>query len=348
MRYPYPRPHRNSDRRTARRSGRRVRVRPRQRGHDRRGRDRQRRRRGRHDGREGPRRAAQRAAGPAQPPGGRPIRGQEVQAHAAAGLDRRRHRGLRAPRGRRLPRGQHVHPRLARGPRRGARPAPGRQDHLVAPGRAQARPPRAEGPGPPGRRREAGPRERQRRPRRPSKDGLEVRAARLQRDLERELLDSGASRRVKVRTETVKPDVSTEQLAEKYPAVLVVNRSAFQLTLYKNLKLAKTYGVAIGQVGLETPAGLYHIQNKAVNPAWTMPNSDWVAPADRGKVVPGGTAENPLKARWLGIFAGAGIHGTDAESSIGTAASHGCVRMRIPDVIELYDQVPVGAPIFIA
>jgi lipoprotein-anchoring transpeptidase ErfK/SrfK len=79
-----------------------------------------------------------------------------------------------------------------------------------------------------------------------------------------------------------------------------------------------------------------------------MPNSDWVAPKDRGKVVPGGTPENPLKARWLGIFAGAGIHGTDADSSIGTAASHGCVRMRIPDVIELYDQVPVGAPIYIA
>jgi len=182
----------------------------------------------------------------------------------------------------------------------------------------------------------------------PSRDGLEVRASRLRRDLERELLDAGATRRVKVRTETVKPKVSTDQLAEKYPAVLVVNRGAFQLTLYKNLKRAKTYGVAIGQVGLETPAGLYHIQNKAVNPAWTMPNSDWVAAADRGKVVPGGTAENPLKARWLGIFDGAGIHGTDAASSIGTAASHGCVRMRIPDVIELYDQVPVGAPIYIA
>ena len=37
-----------------------------------------------------------------------------------------------------------------------------------------------------------------------------------------------------------------------------------------------------------------------------------------------------------------------ADSSIGTAASHGCVRMRIPDVVELYDQVPVGAPIYIA
>jgi len=183
----------------------------------------------------------------------------------------------------------------------------------------------------------------------PSKDGRAVRAARLRRDLERELLDSSGGRRlVRVRTSVVQPEVSTADLAKKYPAVLIVNRSSFSLTLYRDLKLAKTYKVAIGKVGLETPAGLYHIQNKAVNPAWTMPNSDWVAPKDRGKVVPGGTAENPLKARWLGIFAGAGIHGTDAESSIGTAASHGCVRMRIPDVIDLYDQVPVGAPIYIA
>jgi hypothetical protein len=182
----------------------------------------------------------------------------------------------------------------------------------------------------------------------PSKDGREVRAARLRRDLERELLDSGSRRVVRVRTSVLEPEVTTKDLAKKYPAVLIVNRGSFELTLYKNLKPAKTYGIAIGQVGLETPAGLYHIQNKAVNPAWTMPNSDWVAPKDRGKVVPGGTAENPLKARWLGIFDGAGIHGTDAVSSIGTAASHGCVRMRIPDVIELYDQVPVGAPIYIA
>ena len=182
----------------------------------------------------------------------------------------------------------------------------------------------------------------------PSKDGREVRAARLRRDLERELLDSGNRRLVRVRTSVVEPEVTTEDLAKKYPAVVIVSRGSFQLTLYKNLKPAKTYGIAVGQVGLETPAGLYHIQNKAVNPAWTMPNSDWVAASDRGKVVPGGTPENPLKARWLGIYDGAGIHGTDAESSIGTAASHGCVRMRIPDVIELYDQVPVGAPIYIA
>jgi lipoprotein-anchoring transpeptidase ErfK/SrfK len=181
-----------------------------------------------------------------------------------------------------------------------------------------------------------------------SEDGRRVLAKQLKREVRRRLLDVGADKTVMARTEVVKPEVTTEELAEKYPAILVVDRPNFRLTLYKNLKLAKTYNVAIGAVGLETPAGLYHIQNKAVNPAWTMPNSDWVAPGDRGKVIPGGVPENPLKARWLGIFDGAGIHGTDNEASIGTAASHGCVRMRIPDVIDLYDQVPVGAPIYIA
>ena len=57
-------------------------------------------------------------------------------------------------------------------------------------------------------------------------------------------------------------------------------------------------------------------------------------------MVPGGAADNPLKARWMGIFDGAGIHGTDDTGSLGSAASHGCVRMSVPDVIDLYDQVP--------
>jgi lipoprotein-anchoring transpeptidase ErfK/SrfK len=182
---------------------------------------------------------------------------------------------------------------------------------------------------------------------RESKDGRRLLANRLRRQVRARLLDVGADKSVRARTEVVKPKVTTEELAEKYPAILFVNRSGFQLTLYKNLKLAKTYGIAVGQIGLETPAGLYHIQNKAVNPAWSVPNSDWAGDL-AGTVVPGGTPQNPLKARWLGIFDGAGIHGTDATSSIGTAASHGCIRMLIPDVIELYDQVPVGAPIYIS
>ena len=88
------------------------------------------------------------------------------------------------------------------------------------------------------------------------------------------------------------------------------------------------------------------MQNKAVNPAWHVPNSAWAGKL-AGKVIPGGVPDNPLKSRWLGIYDGAGIHGTADVASLGTAASHGCIRMAVPDVEELYDQVPVQTPVFI-
>jgi len=180
-----------------------------------------------------------------------------------------------------------------------------------------------------------------------SESGLRVRDVTLRRALKAELLDRGDRAPVSVKTKVVKPKITTKQLAEKYPAIIIVNRSAFKLTLYKKLKPAKTYSIAVGQVGLETPAGLYNVQNKAVNPAWHVPDSAWAGDL-AGQTIPAGDPGNPIKARWLGIFDGAGIHGTDAEGSLGTAASHGCIRMRIPDVEELYDQVPVGAPVYIA
>jgi L,D-transpeptidase-like protein/putative peptidoglycan binding protein len=157
----------------------------------------------------------------------------------------------------------------------------------------------------------------------------------------------GADRTVRAPVRILKPKVTQAELAAKYPVLLIADRYNFKLRLYKNLSLQKEYTVAVGAVGFDTPAGLYHIQNKAVDPAWHVPNSDWAGDL-AGTIVPGGTAENPLKARWLGIFDGAGIHGTDQTYSLGSAASHGCIRMAIPDVIELYDQVPVGAPIYIA
>jgi lipoprotein-anchoring transpeptidase ErfK/SrfK len=179
------------------------------------------------------------------------------------------------------------------------------------------------------------------------KTGVKVERPQLERSIEQALSVPGVDRRVQAPIRVVQPKVTRADLAEKYPVLLVVNRGTFQLSFYKRLELQRAYTVAIGAVGFDTPAGMYHIQNKAVNPAWSVPNSDW-AGSLAGTVVPGGVPENPLKARWLGIYDGAGIHGTDQTYSLGTAASHGCVRMAIPDVIELYDQVPVGAPIYIA
>ena len=177
-------------------------------------------------------------------------------------------------------------------------------------------------------------------------NGLKVKAGLLRQRLAQALTIPGVGRRVKAPVKVTRPKVTQAQLADKYPVVLVADRSNFELRLYKQLTLVKEYTVAVGAIGFDTPAGLYHIQNKAVNPTWTVPNSAWAGDL-AGKVVPPGP-DNPLKARWLGIFDGAGIHGTDETYSLGHAASHGCLRMAIPDVIELYDQVPVGAPIYIA
>jgi lipoprotein-anchoring transpeptidase ErfK/SrfK len=179
-----------------------------------------------------------------------------------------------------------------------------------------------------------------------SKDGLAVRAAQLRDQLSQLIVRPTTRRTVDIRTRRVEPDVSTKDLARKYPAIVIVNRSQFRLTLYKDLRPARTYRIAVGAAGLETPQGLYHVQNKAENPAWHVPDSDWAGKL-AGKVIPADDPKNPIKARWMGIYDGAGIHGTDAVSSLGTAASHGCIRMAIPDVKELYDDVPVQSPVYI-
>jgi hypothetical protein len=180
-----------------------------------------------------------------------------------------------------------------------------------------------------------------------AKAGRRLNTRRLERQLHRRLIDFGGSRTVTAQTARVAPSVTDDELERRYPAVLIVDRQSFTLTLYKGLKEAKRYQVAVGKVGMETPSGLYQIQNKAVNPAWHVPDSEWAGDL-AGKVIAGDDPENPIKARWMGIYDGAGIHGTDADDSIGSAASHGCIRMRIPEVIELYDDVPVKAPVYIA
>ena len=49
----------------------------------------------------------------------------------------------------------------------------------------------------------------------------------------------------------------------------------------------------------------------------------------------------------MGVVGGVGIHGTGMEWSIGTRASHGCIRMRVADVIDLFGRVPIGTPVYI-
>jgi len=176
-------------------------------------------------------------------------------------------------------------------------------------------------------------------------DGRKLRDDLLTRQLEAAVLNASADHTIAARTHRTKPKVTTGEVAGAYPSYLTLDRGTFTLRLWKHLKLAKSYTVAVGQEGLETPEGLYHIQEKQVNPSWHVPDSAW-AGSLAGQVIPPGPAD-PIKARWMGIFEGAGIHGTDETWSLGSAASHGCIRMSIPDVIELYPQVEVGTPIYI-
>ena len=177
-----------------------------------------------------------------------------------------------------------------------------------------------------------------------SQSGIEVDDSQLRKEVEA-ALQHPSERTVKAEVDKIKPDVTTAEVAEKYPTYMVVDRANFTLTLYRNLEQEKQYTVAIGAQGFDTPAGLYNIQNKEVDPVWNVPDSDWAGKL-AGQTIPPGP-DNPLKARWMGIYDGAGIHGTDDTASLGSAASHGCVRMAVPDVIELYDRVDVGTPIYI-
>ena len=177
------------------------------------------------------------------------------------------------------------------------------------------------------------------------REGRVVDRARLERLLAGALARRGGERRVTAPTIVTEPEVTSAELGERYPYFITVDRKRFRLHFYKRLRRVKSYVIAVGRIGAETPEGLYRIQNKAVDPAWSVPDRPW-AGALAGRVIPPGP-DNPIKARWLGIYDGAGVHGTDETASLGSAASRGCIRMSIPEVKELYRQVPVNAPIYV-
>jgi lipoprotein-anchoring transpeptidase ErfK/SrfK len=179
----------------------------------------------------------------------------------------------------------------------------------------------------------------------PSHTGIAVQKRFLAARILRQLRDPASHHFALVPTRTLRPHVSLARLTYKYQKFITIDRANFRLLLWKNLRLARTYRIAVGRQGLETPAGLYEINDRQVNPSWHVPNSAWAGDL-AGRVIPPGP-DDPIKARWLGFYNGAGIHGTDEISSLGTAASHGCIRMSIPDVEELFPQVPLHTPIYV-
>jgi lipoprotein-anchoring transpeptidase ErfK/SrfK len=182
----------------------------------------------------------------------------------------------------------------------------------------------------------------------PSRPGRALNEGALKRALASALVFPSHSADIPATTRPVAPKVSSAQLAQKQAAYIIVDRHDHVLRFYQHLKLTHSYPIAVGKQGLETPQGLYDVQWKQTNPSWYVPNSAWAGKL-AGKVIPPGP-DDPIKARWMAFNGGAGIHGIDPSEygSIGHDASHGCVRMRIPDVISLYAHTPVGTPVYVA
>jgi lipoprotein-anchoring transpeptidase ErfK/SrfK len=182
----------------------------------------------------------------------------------------------------------------------------------------------------------------------PSRAGRALNEGALKRALASALVFPSHSADIPATTKPVAPKVSSAQLAQKEAAYIIVDRHDHVLRFYQHLKLTHSYPIAVGRQGLETPQGLYDVQWKQTNPSWYVPNSAWAGKL-AGKTIPPGP-DDPIKARWMAFNGGAGIHGIDPSEygSIGHDASHGCVRMRIPDVISLYARTPVGTPVYVA
>jgi lipoprotein-anchoring transpeptidase ErfK/SrfK len=143
----------------------------------------------------------------------------------------------------------------------------------------------------------------------------------------------------------IRPRITARQVG---PAV-VIKRGSRRLHLYRGSSAGKmnrvrSFPVAVGQPAWPTPLGSFSIRTKTRNPWWYPPNQPWAAGAQPIPPGPG----NPLGTRWMGLnIGGVGIHGTYNSGSIGTAASHGCIRMHIASAEWLFERVRIGTPVYI-
>jgi lipoprotein-anchoring transpeptidase ErfK/SrfK len=174
---------------------------------------------------------------------------------------------------------------------------------------------------------------------REGKPGLAVRKETMRIALA-QVLRSGARVPLQLLTKPVPPKTTRASFGQ----VIVIWRGGNTLRLYDSTRLVRTFGVATGRAEYPTPSGIWHVVDKQRYPWWRPPDSPWA----RGlKPIPPGPG-NPLGTRWMGLdAAGVGIHGTPDDASIGYSASHGCIRMHVPDAEWLFDRVGYGTPVVI-
>ncbi|BDA75614.1 ErfK/YbiS/YcfS/YnhG family protein [Calothrix sp. PCC 7716] len=122
---------------------------------------------------------------------------------------------------------------------------------------------------------------------------------------------------------------------------LEVNLSRRRVNVYRGGNLIKSYPIAVGRPNWETPTGNFQVLQLLQKPKWINPMT--------GKSIPGGTPGNPLGKYWIGFWTDGrnwvGFHGTPNPETVGTAASHGCLRMYNKDIEELFKVVSLGTPV---
>lgn len=142
------------------------------------------------------------------------------------------------------------------------------------------------------------------------------------------------------------PLVVSKAKVTGFADVILIRTGENRLYHYENGVLAKTYVVATGMPAYPTPKGNFSIVLKRFRPTWVNPD-----PTGWGKSLPariGPGPSNPLGTRAMNLNTpGIRIHGTTNVRSLGTAASHGCIRMAMAEVEELFDKVDTGTPVVI-
>ncbi len=152
---------------------------------------------------------------------------------------------------------------------------------------------------------------------------------------------SSEKRDAELQIEVTPPEVSDEQVGK----VITVDKTNHILTLYSNMEIEKQYPVAVGMASWPTPSGTFKVTSKQKNPVWVNPGTSWATTMP--PYIPAGPG-NPLGTRAIGTSAsGVFIHGTYSSWSIGTSASHGCIRMYIKDSEDIFERVSVGIPVLI-
>ena len=140
------------------------------------------------------------------------------------------------------------------------------------------------------------------------------------------------------------------------PRLIVVDRRNRQLDFYRwrlttgRYFLAATYTVTVGRVGARTPHGLYFVQGRSRTPDWMVPESPDYAPETWGTIYKFGEPGNPFDGGFVSLSgdeSGIGIHGTVFDPQIGTASSHGCIRMLTGDFLEIYSKCKNGTPVYL-